>query len=99
MAVESLATAAALESLATVATVVPQECMATGAIAAQQESKATGATPRLDRRKRWLVRGAPCSVSGSSRNAARAAVGMMLLHVVRVFVRPVSRRRRRLLEG
>ena len=62
---ESMATAAALESMATAATAAPQECMATAATAAPQESKATGATPRLDRRRGWLVRGAPCGKASS----------------------------------
>ena len=98
---ESMATAAAQESMVTAAA---QESMATAATVALQESKAIGATPRLDRRRGWLVRGAPCSgrscLGGSSRrNAARASAGMLLLHIVRVFVWHVSRRMRRPVEG
>ena len=101
---ESLATAAALESLATAATVAQQESLATAATVAPEECMATGAILGLDRRNRWLVRGAPfspriCLGTSSRRSAARVAAGMMLLHVVRVSVRLVSRRMRRPVEG
>ena len=103
---ESMATAAAQESLATataqesMATVAAQESMAT---AAAQESMATlatvipqecMATVETEAWQESLATGA----RSRRRNVAGTVAGMMLLHYVRVFARPVSRRMRLLLE-